>query len=121
MPLTLPPSEHAASDWAEDIPGGNSAAQITVTPVSGQRAQVDWFVVSWSAAPSVGELGFTTLKVDGTVVATYRNGERTTIQGRQIFGPWLGGVDEVIVIDASAPAAASVSLAIKYRKAATIT
>jgi hypothetical protein len=102
-------------------PDANTAATRTVTPVSGERAHVDWICPSWSNAPDVTSNEHVTVTVGGTEVFRWRPGVAGSVQGPQIFGPWSGDIDEVIVVTVSAPTSATASLSIMYRENAAIT
>lgn len=120
MPIALPREElWARSAYDVHNPSANDLARLTVTPASGERAQVDWILPSYSAPPDINDT--VTVSVGGTNVSTWRPGDRATVQGPQLFGPWIGDADEAIVVTVSEPLAATVSIAIKYRKNATIT
>lgn len=122
MPIGLINDElWAASDYAvSDVDQASGAASITVTPASGEFAHVDWFSYSFDDDPGIAD--YVTVTIGGTEIFRWRPGEVTSVQGPQIIGPFVGEIDEVIVIAAQIPNAGdTVALSCKYRQTAEIT
>lgn len=121
MPKALPPDElWARSAYFEANPAAETAATITVTPDTGERAYVDWILPSWDSDPDDEDT--ITVTVGGVQKFQWRTSVAASIQGPQFFGPFYGAADEAIVITVSAPSAvsgATASLSIKYRQNAT--
>lgn len=122
MPKTQSPDElWAKSAYHVDNPLATVASSFTVTPDPGEYVHVDWLVMSYNDNPTSGARTVT-IKFGGVEKFRWRPGVVATVQGPQFIGPFVGEIDEALLFEADAPGGAGdfVSLAIKYRKNATI-
>ncbi len=122
MPFALSSDElYAKSAYSSDTPADNTAAVQTITPATGEIAVLDWFEYSYDGVPV--ESALVTVKIGSTTVFNHvLDATVDAAVGTQIIGPFVGAVDEVIVVTIPAAGANDkCTLNIKYRNNAVIT